>query len=171
MTNSTAHARARRNPADGRAPVRRAAGGLAVLFLLLGLLGFVPGVTSGFADLRWAGHHSGAMLLGVFQVSVLHNAVHLLFGVVGLALARTAGGARTWLVGGGAVYLVLWLYGLAVDQRSAANFVPVNDADGWLHLLLGAAMIASGLLTGRDAHRHRPGPGGRPVRFGRPGRG
>lgn len=153
MTNSMAHARARRNPADGRAPVRRAASGLAVIFLLLGVLGFLPGVTSGFGDLRWAGHQSGAMLLGVFQVSVLHNGVHLLFGVAGLALARTVSGARAWLVGGGAVYLVLWLHGLAVDQRSAANIIPVNDADGWLHLLLGVAMIASGLLAGRDGHR------------------
>ena len=54
MTNSMAHSRARRNPADGRPPVRRAAGGVAVLFLLIGALGFVPGITSNFADLRLA---------------------------------------------------------------------------------------------------------------------
>ncbi|MFC4147794.1 DUF4383 domain-containing protein [Micromonospora mangrovi] len=153
MTNSTAHARARRNPADGRPPVRRVAGGLAVLFLLLGALGFLPGITSDFGDLRLAGHQSGAMLLGVFQVSVLLNGVHLLFGVVGLALARTVTGARAWLLGGGAVCLVLWLFGLAVDQPSAANFLPVNDADGWLHLALGAVMIGSGLLAGSDGYR------------------
>jgi hypothetical protein len=41
-----------------------------------------------------AGHHSGALLLGVFQVSILHNIVHLLFGVAGRLLARTAAGAR-----------------------------------------------------------------------------
>lgn len=153
VTNSTAHARARRNPADGRAPVRRAACGLGVLFLLLGVLGFLPGITDDFADLRLAGHQSGAMLLGVFQVSVLHNAVHLLFGVAGLALSRSVPTARAFLAGGGAVYLVLWLYGLAVDQRSAANVLPVNRADDWLHLLLGAVMILLGLLARRDRDR------------------
>lgn len=153
MTNSMAHARARRNPADGRAPVRRAATGIGVIFLLIGVLGFVPGVTSNFGGLSVAGHQSDARLLGVFQVSVLHNVVHLLFGVAGLAMSRTVTGARTFLVGGGAIYLVLWLYGLVVDQRSAANFVPVNGADNWLHLLLGVGMIALGLLTRRDPNR------------------
>ncbi|WP_433689295.1 DUF4383 domain-containing protein [Micromonospora carbonacea] len=148
-----AHARARRNPADGRAPVRRAAATVGVVFLLVGLLGFVPGVTTGFGDLRFAGHGSEAKLLGVFQVSVLHNAVHLAFGLAGLALSRTWAGARTFLVGGGAVYLVLWLYGLVVDHGSGANFIPVNDADNWLHLLLGAGMIALGVLTTRDRRR------------------
>ncbi|GAB3937206.1 DUF4383 domain-containing protein [Micromonospora vulcania] len=149
MVGPMAHSRARANPADGRPPVRRAAGTVAVLFLLIGVLGFVPGVTSGAADLRFAGHGSHAYLFGVFQVSVLHNLVHLLFGVAGLALARTVTGARTFLVGGGAVYLVLWLYGLAVDHDTGANVLPVNDADGWLHLGLGVGMIALGLLTAR----------------------
>ncbi|MEV7328350.1 DUF4383 domain-containing protein [Micromonospora sp. NPDC093244] len=149
MVGPMAHSRARANPAEGKPPVRRAAATVAVVFLLVGVLGFVPGITSGTGDLRFAGHGSGAFLFGVFQVSVLHNLVHLLFGVAGLALARTVGGARTFLIGGGAVYLVLWLYGLAVDHDTGANVLPVNDADGWLHLGLGVGMIALGLLTGR----------------------
>jgi hypothetical protein len=120
---------------------------VAVTFLLVGVLGFVPGVTTNYGSLSFASHHSEAMLLGVFQVSVLHNAVHLLFGIAGLALSRTLPGARLYLVGGGAVYLVLWLYGLAVGPDSAANFVPLNTADNWLHLLLGLGMIALGFLT------------------------
>ncbi|MGC1213193.1 MAG: DUF4383 domain-containing protein [Micromonospora sp.] len=148
-----AHARARRNPADGRPAVRRAAAALGVIFLLIGVLGFVPGITSNFGGLSVAGHQSDARLFGVFQVSVLHNLVHLLFGVAGLVMSRTVTGARTFLVGGGAVYLVLWLYGLVVDQRSSANVIPVNGADNWLHLLLGVAMIALGLLTTRDLNR------------------
>lgn len=149
MTNSMAHSRARRNPADGRAPVRRAAATLGVIFLVIGVLGFVPGITTNYGDLYWAGHHSEAKLLGLFQVSVLHNVVHLLFGVAGLLLARTVSGARTFLVGGGAIYLVLWLYGLVINQDSTANFVPLNGADDWLHFLLGVGMIALGLLTTR----------------------
>lgn len=153
MTNSMAHSRARRNPADGRAPVRRVASGFAVLLLLLGLLGFVPGITSSYPDLRFAGPGSAARLFGLFQVSALHNLVHLVLGGAGLALARTVAGARAFLLGGGAVYLVLWLYGLAVDRRSEANVLAVNRADAWLHLLLGAAMLASGLFAGRRDHR------------------
>ena len=124
---------------------------VGVVFLLVGVLGFIPGVTTNYEALQFAGHHSEAMLLGVFQVSILHNIVHLLFGVAGLAMARSASGAKTFLVGGGLVYLVLWLYGLVIDQDGGANFVPLNTADNWLHLGLGLGMIALGFAGGRSA--------------------
>ncbi|MFC0004384.1 DUF4383 domain-containing protein [Micromonospora siamensis] len=154
MANAMAHSRGRRGPADGHSPVRRAAATAGVIFLVIGVLGFVPGITTPFADLSVAGHGSGAKLLGVFQVSVLHNLVHLAFGVAGLALSRTISGARTFLIGGGAIYLVLWVYGVVVDHSSGANFIPVNNADNWLHLLLGVGMIALGLLTTRGRRHH-----------------
>ena len=125
-----------------------------IVFLLVGILGFVPGITQDFGEIRFAGPDSEAMLLGIFQVSILHNIVHGLFGVAGILMARTWNGARTFLIGGGAIYLVLWIYGLLVGQDSAANFVPVNRADNWLHLFLAIAMIAGGLLLTR-ADRER----------------
>ncbi|BBY17851.1 DUF4383 domain-containing protein [Mycolicibacterium litorale] len=152
-----------------RGRLRTAALGVGVVFLLVGLLGFIPGVTSNYDQLTFAGHHSEAALLGVFNVSVLHNIVHLLFGVAGIALARTDRTARAYLLGGGAVYAVLFVYGLVIDHHSAANFVPVNDADNWLHLALAVAMIALGLLLGRHrrpgdsaVNAEHPSPGGSP---------
>jgi len=128
---------------------------VGVVFLLVGVLGFIPGITTNYDTMEFAAHHSDAKLLGIFQVSILHNLVHLAFGLAGLALSRTASQARLYLLAGGAIYLVLWLYGLIIDHDSAANFVPVNTADNWLHLLLGLGMIALGaLLTrGRDGAR------------------
>jgi hypothetical protein len=90
------------------------------------------------------------MLLGIFQVSVLHNIVHLLFGVVGLALARRWDTARSYLIGGGVVYALLWVYGLVIDKEHAANFVPVNTADDWLHFVLAVGMIGIGMLLSRE---------------------
>ena len=119
---------------------------VGVVFLAVGVLGFIPGITSNYSDLSFAGHNSEAKLLGIFQVSILHNIVHLLFGVAGVALARSLSGAKTYLVGGGVVYLALFVYGLVVDQGSSANFVPVNNADNVLHLGLGIGMIALGVI-------------------------
>ena len=130
-----------------RHPGQLAAAVVGGVFLLVGIAGFVPGLTTNYDDLTFAGHESGALLLGIFQVSILHNLVHLLFGVAGLAMARTLSGARAYLIGGGAVYAVLWLYGLFIDHDSAANFVPLNSADNWLHLILAIGMIALGLLV------------------------
>ena len=125
---------------------------VASVFLLVGVLGFIPGITTDYDSMTFAGHESTAQLLGIFQVSILHNIVHLLFGIAGLVLATTWNGARAFLLGGGAIYLVLWIYGLAIDHQSAANFVPLDDADNWLHLVLGAGMIALGLALGRTPH-------------------
>ncbi|MFF5506228.1 DUF4383 domain-containing protein [Streptomyces roseolus] len=132
-----------------RTPVQLAALVVGVVFLLVGILGFIPGITTDYDTLKFAEHHSEAKLLGVFQVSVLHNIVHLLFGVAGIAMARAAATARAYLIGGGVIYLVLWIYGLLVDHDSSANFVPVNTADNWLHFILGVGMIALGFLLGR----------------------
>ena len=126
------------------------------VFLLVGVLGFVPGITTHYDQMELAGHESGAKLLDIFQVSVLHNIVHLLFGVAGIVMSRRVDSAFLFLVGGGAIYLVLWLYGLLIDQNHDANFVPVNNADDWLHLVLGAGMIAMGFL-GRNSGRSRTG--------------
>jgi hypothetical protein len=118
---------------------------VSIVFVAVGVLGFVPGITTNFGSMEFAGHESGAELLGIFAVSVLHNLVHLLFGVAGLVLARTASGARAFLIGGGAVYAVLWLYGILIHADSSANFVPLNNADNWLHLLLAVGMIGLGV--------------------------
>lgn len=119
------------------------------VFLLVGILGFIPGITTDYGSMTFADHDSGAQLLGIFEVSVLHNIVHLLFGVAGLAAARNARQVAPYLFGAAAIYLVLTIYGVLIDKQSSANFVPVNSADNWLHLALAAGMVALGLAVKR----------------------
>lgn len=137
--------------------VQLAAAAVGATFVLVALLGFVPGITTNYSDLSFAGHESEAKLLGLFQVSVLHNIVHGLFGLIGLALAKSVAGARSFLIGGGIVYLVLTVYGSVIDLDSDINFVPVNVADNLLHLVLGVAMIGLGVVLGKQAaHTAKP---------------
>lgn len=140
-------------PSAGRTPVQLVAGVFGAVFLLVGILGFVPGITANFDTIMFAGHHSEAALLGIFQVSVLHNVVHLLFGVVGLLALRSRGLAKSYLIVGGIIYAVLWIYGLIVPMESMGNFVPLNTADNWLHFVLAVAMVTTGIVFGR---RSRP---------------
>ncbi|MDQ4491268.1 DUF4383 domain-containing protein [Sinomonas sp. ASV486] len=137
-----------------RTAVQLAASAVGVVFLLVGVLGFIPGITTG-SGIGFAGHASDAYLLGLFQVSVLHNVVHLLFGIAGLALGASAGGAKQFLVWGGAIYLVLFVYGLVFGGASAGNFVPLNAADNVLHVLLGVGMLGLGLILGRTTATSR----------------
>jgi hypothetical protein len=138
---------------------------VACAFLVVGLLGFIPGVTTDYGLLDWTGHESGAKLFGVFAVSGVHNVVHLVFAVVGFVLTRSYASARVYLIGGGLAYLALWVYGWLVDG-SSANLVPVNGADNLLHFGLGGTMVILGLtLAGqRDPTKRRRRSGQRKPR-------
>lgn len=136
--------------AGTKTTLQRASQVVGAVFLLVGILGFIPGITTNYESLGMAGHSSEALLLGVFQVSILHNLVHLLFGVAGILMARTRTQSRNFLLYGGIVYLALWLYGLVIGHDTPANFIPVNDADNWLHLVLGLGMVALALLLSRN---------------------
>ena len=140
-----------------RSAVQTAALAYGTVFLLIGIAGFIPGITTDYDTMRFIGHHSQAMLLGDFQVSVLHNVVHLLYGGIGMVLTGSATSARHYLLWGGVVYLGLWIYGLLSGQDSAANFVPLNPADDWLHLVLGVTMVGLSFLP-RAPHRTATGP-------------
>jgi Domain of unknown function (DUF4383) len=134
--------------------LQKAARVVGIVFLLVGILGFIPGITSNYGDMKFAGNTSDAELLGLFQVSILHNIVHLIFGVLGIALSRTWEGARNFLIGGGVVYLILGIYDAIVKQSTDANFLPTNNADTVLHLALGLGMLALGFaLRGRNPER------------------
>jgi hypothetical protein len=124
---------------------------VGIVFLVVGIAGFIPGLTTGIDGMTLAGHESDALLFGIFQVSILHNIVHLLFGIVGVGVAANASASRNYLIWGGVVYLVLWLYGLFVAGENPANFVPMNQADNWLHLVLGVGMVLLGIFVGRQA--------------------
>jgi hypothetical protein len=130
---------------------------IAAAFLIIGALGFIPGATSHLDQLQWAGHHSGAMLFGTFAVSALHNVVHLAFGIVGFIFARTYAASRAYLLVGGIGYLALWLYGVLMDQGSALNIMPLNNADNWLHFGIGVGMVLLALtLAGQHDPTKRP---------------
>lgn len=133
---------------EERQPIHAFAATMGLLFLLIGVAGFIPGVTSNYDELAFAGPESRAELFGLFRVSILHNIVHLVFAVGLLAAARAAW-SRAYLLGGGVGHLGVVLYGVLVDHESDANVLPVNDADTLLHLGLAVVMIALGLIGTR----------------------
>ncbi|MHA7154836.1 DUF4383 domain-containing protein [Arthrobacter sp. TMN-50] len=134
--------------------VRTGSMGLGVVFLLLGVLAFVPGLTTQYSSLALASG-SEALLFGVFQVSILLNLVYLIVGAAGVIMSRDSNSARNFLVGSGALFLVMWVYGMVIDLESAANFLSFNAAGNWMHLAL--AVIAGAVAV---AHIARTRGGG-----------
>jgi hypothetical protein len=117
--------------------------------MLVGVLGFIPGITQQYGELRFLGPDSHAMFLNLFQVSMLLNIVQLVIGAAGWAMSRSGTGSRNFLMGFGALYAVLSIYGLSVGANSAANFLSLSMLDGWTLLVLGIVMIAAGWILSR----------------------
>ena len=136
-------------PKTKRAQIQVGAAGFGVVFILVGIAGFIPGITTHYMGMQVAGNGSTSKLIGLFQVSVLHNLVHLAFGVAGLALAATPLRARNYLLYGGFVYGVFFFYGVVIEYNSRLNFIPVNGADDVLHFGLAAVMILASIVLDR----------------------
>ena len=110
-------------------------GGAALL--LVGVLGFVPGVTTHYGDLH-VGRGSDAELFRVFRVSILLNLVHVVLGAAGIVVARARDVAL--------VSLALWLLGVL----AAGGWLALDAADNWLHLGLAVALLGLALLVGGE---------------------
>jgi hypothetical protein len=135
--------------AGGRTLIQNAAILFGIIFLIVGVAGFIPGITTNYDQLSTFGDE-GALLLGLIGINWLENVVHVLYGAAGLLLAKSIPGARNYFVVGGAIYIVLWLYGLVIDLDSSLNFIGIKTASNWLHFVLGVAMLGIGLLLGRQ---------------------
>jgi hypothetical protein len=132
--------------APGRSQIQRGATIISLVLLVVGLLGFVPGITRDFDEIRFAGDASSAQLFGLFQTSVLHNLLHLATGVLGLVCVGSALRARNYLLWTGIGYGILFLYGLLVFRRDGLNVIPIDNPDNALHLAVAGTMIACSVL-------------------------
>src|SRR5262249_49838520 len=89
-------------------------------FLLVGLLGFVPGITTMDGNM--------SMLLGMFMVDPVHNSVHILSGVAGLLAASSEMYAMWYFWVFGAVYALVAVIGL-MQGDTVLGLLSVNMAD------------------------------------------
>ncbi len=133
----------------GRTDVQNVGMGVGIVLIVVGVLGFIPGITTQYGSLAFLGPGSTALFLGLFQVSMLLNILQLAIGATGWTMSRNAMGARNFLMGFGLLYIVLSVYGLVVGVGSAANFLSLNATSAWTLLVLGVAMIGAGWLLAR----------------------
>jgi hypothetical protein len=118
--------------------------------LVIGLTLVVAGIAGFFYSASFStgdGTERDAVL-GILDVNGWHNLVHIASGAAGLFVAGSYGGARTYALGLGAVYLLIAVLGfIAGDGEELFNLIPVNTEDNFLHLLIGIAGIGAGLAT------------------------
>ncbi len=120
-------------------------------FLIVGAGGFIPGLLSEPHTHPDMTVNTGfGYLMGLFPVNVLHNLVHLAFGVWGLLAYRSASGARVYARGVAIIYAVLAVSGLIPGLRTTFGLIPLFSHDVWLHIVLAAGAAYFGFVH-RDA--------------------
>ena len=122
--------------------VRKFALVFGIIYVIAGVLGFVPGIVQ-------PPHHAPPLLveanhgriLGLFTINLLHNIVHLLIGAWGIIGSRTVAGALVFARGLAIFYGLLAILGLIPATNTLFGLVPIHDHDVWLHA--GSALIAA----------------------------
>lgn len=125
---------------------------LGAVLVLVGIIGFLVEPSFGVGDSA----ERGTLIL--FDINGWHNVVHLLSGIIGLAMVGTAAKARLFAIGYGVVYVLVTILGFAVgDGGLLLSIIPINTADNLLHLAIAVTGIAVGLASpATDAPRRRP---------------
>jgi Domain of unknown function (DUF4383) len=109
---------------------------IGVVFVLVGILGFIPNPL--------------VSPTGLFAVNAAHNLVHLVSGAAILACAYTNIGAALGLKVFGVIYALVALLGLFTSGDMLLGFIRTNNADHWLHVALAVVILAAGFMLPED---------------------
>lgn len=122
--------------------VQKLAAVFGIVFILVAIVGFLA---PGGMNMQPSDPATAAKALGIFPVNLLHNIVHLLFGIWGLAASRSWGGSKQFFTIGGVIYLVLTVAGFLWPD--GFGLVPLGGSDVWLHCVLAIVMLAIGFTA------------------------
>ena len=134
---------------------------LGIIFLLVGVMGFIPAFVTHPMDMtgaRDAGPHAAhGNLIGLFPVNTLHSLVHLLFGLWGVLAYRTFDGSRVYARSVAVIYGILTIMGLiaAANVYNTFGWIPLHGNDVWLHAVVAIAAAYFGFAPAREPLRER----------------
>jgi hypothetical protein len=123
--------------------VQRLAQLFGIAFIVLAVVGFFASGGTMLADPAYAPH-----VFGLFPVNLLHNLVHLAFGIWGVFACRSWAAARAYCLISGVIYGVLAVLGLIVP--ATFGIMPIGGNDIWLHAVIAAVLVVGGLTARSD---------------------
>lgn len=119
------------------------------VFLLIGIMGFIPA-------LRMGGGEGYGYLLGLFAVDSLHNWVHILTGAAALAVGyRSEAASRLYFKIFGIVYTLVALLGFVYGNSPLLGIMAHNMIDAVFHLLIAATALYLGFAARRQVPQGR----------------
>ena len=121
-----------------RSTVQMVALVFGAIYLAAGVLGFLPFLGGSYSLTDHA-------LLGIFQVNLLHNLVHIVIGIAGLAAAASMANSRTFCQVVGVILLLLGVLGVFVAKPF--GLLDIGGLDIALHLVSGAVLTYFGFAA------------------------
>jgi hypothetical protein len=120
--------------------IRNFALAYGIIFIIIGVAGFFAVFRSPYplTDPNLLITANQGYLFGLFPVNVLHNLVHLAFGVWGIAVYKNAVSSFQYARSVAIVYAVFVIMGLIPVLNTVFGLVPLHSHDIWLHILLAA---------------------------------
>jgi len=131
---------------------RRFAQAMGVIFLLVGIMGFIPALltdpnTHPHGDHGVTVHAFDGYLLGLFHVNALHSGVHVLFGILGLVMGGRWDSARLYARIVAVSYALLTVMGLVPALNTVFGLIPIHGHDVWLHAAIAAVAAYFGFAA------------------------
>ena len=117
---------------------QKAAKFLGIIFVLVGILGFVPALTP------------DGLLLTIFEVDAVHNIIHLVTGIIAVMAAKSMDGSKKFLQVFGVVYALVAILGFFGPSHDVLG-VASNPADTWLHVVVAVIFLYLGFSGGKGA--------------------
>lgn len=114
-----------------------------IIYALIGILGFIPGLltSAGGSAPNLAVQSGYGLLLGIFPVNIVHNLIHLVIGLWGIVASRDFGAAKTFSRANAIIFGILFIMGLIPVLNTTFGLAPIYGADVILHLL--SALVAA----------------------------
>lgn len=136
-----------------------------VVFVLIGILGYIPGITTAphVSDPNLAVDASYGRLFGIFPVNMIHNLVHLAFGIWALVASKDFAQSRIFNRSTAIIYAILTIMGFIPGLSTLFGLAPLFSHDIWLHALITVATAYYGFVKVSDQDRVGVG-----ARAGRP---
>ena len=131
-----------------------------IVFLLVGIAGFIPGLVTQPAEVADPAVGGHGHLLGLFPVNPLHNLVHLAFGIWGVVAYRSLSASRLYAQAVAVIYAILAVMGFIPALNTMFGLVPLYGHDIWLHAVLAAvaAYFGWGVRAETPAYSQRTAP-------------
>lgn len=132
--------------------IRRFALVYGIVFLVVGIAGFIPGLTTPLGPQHpdLAVEAGAGRLFGLFPVNFVHNLVHIIFGIWGIAVWRSVPRSLTYARAVAIIYALFVIMGLIPVLHTAFGLVPLYGHDVWLHILLAAVAGYFGFVARAD---------------------